>query len=91
LLLDLFFETNSEAIKAMISRSLVFLGDSAEAERLLEFISSEWSDEITYMYTMELMAKLTAGQKTCHFDRIAAGSNFTCEYPIVPFLLDFGI
>jgi HEAT repeat protein len=90
-LLEVFFETRSDATKSMIARSLVFIGDSESAKELLEFISSKWSSEITYMYTMELIASLVSGQKAPFLDRMAAGSNFTCEYPIVPYLLEFGV
>ncbi len=35
------------------------------------------------MFCMEVTSKLLAGQKIPYLDRVAAGSNFSSEFPIV--------
>jgi len=90
-LLDLLLSSKNEASQAMAARSLVYLGDAAVVENLLEFISTKNSDEITYLYCIELIAKLVMDHKTPYFDRVASCSNYTCEYPIISDILDYGV
>ena len=87
----LLLTTNVEATKAMAARSLVYLGNWRVVERLLDRIESRKLDELTTLYCMDLVSRLVTGQKVPHFDRMAACSNMSCEYPIVADLLDFGI
>lgn len=88
---DLLLNCYSESSKAMASRSLTYLGGGRVAARLLDFISTRPSDEVTYMYCMELIAKLVMGHRAPLMDRLARGSNYTSEFPIVGDLLDYGI
>lgn len=91
LLTDIFLKTRCEATKMMTSRSLVYLGGMDTVEELLDFVATQLSDEMTYQYCLDLISKILVGQKIPYLDRVAASSNFACEFPIVPYLLDFGI
>ncbi len=90
-MVELLLTTNCEATKAMASRCLTFLGDGKVAERLLEFLNTTRSDEMTYMYCMELLSKLVMGRKIPYLARLAIGSNYGSEFSVVADLLEFGI
>jgi len=84
----------SETTKAMASRSLVHMGNnlvaSMTARRILDFVATKTSDEITYMYLLDLLA--TFATRPCEFriDRVAGGSNYLCEHPVMVYLVNFG-
>ena len=88
---ELLLESRSEASKAMAARSLALVGNHETASSLLDFINTTPSDDVTYRYTMDLISRLIMEQKIPYCDRVASFSNYTCEFPIVTFLLDFGV
>lgn len=88
---ELLLASRSEASKAMAARSLALLAGYETAASLLDFIKTTPSDDVTYRYTMDLISRLIMEQKIPFCDRVASYSNYTCEFPIVTFLLDFGV
>jgi len=90
-LLELLWDSKDEASKAMAARCLLYLGDEIVVEKLLEFISTKHSNETTYLYCLELIAKMVMEHKCPFVERIANSSNFTCESPLVPTILDIGV
>ncbi len=90
-LLSVLLNDNNEATVAMAAKSLTYLGDLSVARSLLDFLNKEWSNEMTYMYVMELLSKILTGQKAPFLDPVAMGSNHLNEFPIIQVLLDFGI
>jgi len=89
--MELLFNSKSDGVKATASKTLVVLGNRKAVEKLFEFINSAGSDELTYSFCIDLISKLVMGQKTSYLDRVAASSNYTCEFPIVSYLLESGI
>jgi len=83
--------SNSESTKTMAAKSLIFLGDTGVVKRLLEYITTKSSDELTYMLCFEVISRLIMSQKAPYLDRVAADSNYANEFPIVEELLSFGI
>jgi len=88
---SLLFDDQNEATVAMAAKSLTYLGDLNVARSLLDFLNKRWSNEMTYMYVMELLSKILSEQKTPFLDPVATGSNHLNEFPVVQVLLDFGI
>ncbi|MFH2000308.1 MAG: hypothetical protein ABIK28_11545, partial [Planctomycetota bacterium] len=48
-------------------------------------------DDLTLSHFVHLSSKLLSGRLAPYLDRLASGSNFACEYPLVGYLLNFGI
>ncbi len=90
-LMDMLITTNSDSARNMAARSLVFLGDVRVVKRLVEYVNTQSTEEVTCMRCMEIVSKLVTGQKKPFMDRIAAGSNPACEFPIITSLLNFSI
>lgn len=90
-LVDMLVTTNSDSARNMAARSLVFLGDARVVKRLVEYVNTQSTEEVTCMRCMEIVSKLVTGQKKPFMDRIAAGSNPACEFPIMASLLNFSI
>jgi len=82
---------NNEGSKAIAARCLIHLGDLNTAKQLLDFINTKSSDENSYKYCIDLISKITTNQKTLLLDKVAVCSNYNCEFPIVSYLLGFGI
>ena len=90
-LVDVLTTTNSDSVRNMAARSLVFLGDVRVVKRLIEYVNTQSTEEVTCMRCMEIVSKLVTGKMEPFMDRIAAGSNPACEFPIVASLLNFSI
>jgi hypothetical protein len=90
-MLDLLTGPCSEATKAMISRSVVHLSDPRAPEELYGFVTTQISDQITYMICLDALSKLAAGGPHFLLDRVAAGSNACSEFRTMADLLHFGI
>jgi len=90
-LTDMLITTKSDSARNMAARSLVFLGDVRVVKRLVEYVNTRSTEEVTCMRCMEIVSKLVTGQKTPFMDRIAAGSNPACEFPIITSLLNYSI
>jgi len=93
-LLDRLICETSETTKAMASRSLVHMGNNLVASmisrRILDFVSTKTSDEITYMYLLDLVSSFAARRSEFCLDRLASGSNYFCEHPVMVYLVNFG-
>lgn len=70
---------------------LGFIGDATIAENLIEDMNTLELDDITLSHCSNLTSKLFSGRTAPYLEREAAGSNFASEYPLVGYLLDFGI
>jgi len=93
-LLDRLICETSETTKAMASRSLVYMGNnlvaSMTSRRILDFVSAKTSDEITYMYLLDLLASFAARRHEYGLDRLIEGSNYLCEHPVMAYLVNLG-
>jgi hypothetical protein len=93
-LLDRLICETSETTKAMASRSLVHMGNnlvaSMTSRRIIDFLSTKYSDEITYMYMLDLLATFAARKSEFCMDRLAGGSNYLCTHPVMVYLVNFG-
>jgi len=90
-LTDLLLTTKSLGVMVVASRGLLWLGADEEIDRLLDFLATTRSKEGTYMAVITLLSKLAVGQKIPFLGRVAARSNYSCEYPVVASLLENGI
>ncbi len=90
-LIKLFLTTKNETTKRMTSICLVYLGDLYVANQLLEHLVQNETDEMTSAYCMELISKVITGYKVSRLKRIAAQSNYACEFPLMWYLFDFDV
>jgi HEAT repeat protein len=90
-LLDILIESKNDAIKAFVSMSLGFMGDIHVVERIQESINKTALDDLTLLHLIRLSCKLLSGRTSPYLDRVASGSNFAHEFPLVANLLEFGI
>jgi HEAT repeat protein len=91
-LVDLILETNNDSTKAFVTLSLSFMADLDTLEAVHEIMrANDGLDDLTLSHLVHLIAKVLSGRAVPYLDRVASGSNFACEYPLVKYLLDFGI
>ena len=90
-LIDFLSTSNNLSVKMISCRGLMWLGADEEIDRLLDFLATTRSKEGTYMAVITLLSKLAVGQKIPFLGRVAARSNYSCEYPVVASLLENGI
>ena len=90
-LVDLLLNSQSDATKSFVSLSLGYMGDISIVKKLLDEIMDEQRDDLTRMHCIHVCTKLLSGWTKPYMERVAAGSNFACEYPMMSYLLDFGI
>jgi len=90
-LVDLLVQSDNDATKSFVALSLAFMGDPAIVEKILDAMNRYKLDDLTLAHCVHLTAKLLSGRPAPYLDRLAQGSNFACEYPILGYLLDFGI
>jgi len=84
-------ESKNDSTKGFIALSLGFMGDISIVDRLHTEIQKGHLDDLTLQHCVHLVAKLLSGRPRPYLDRLAAGSNFAGEFPMVEYLLDFGI
>jgi HEAT repeat protein len=91
-LIDLLMESSNDSTKAFVTLSLSFMADLETIEKIHEVMrENDDLDDLTLSHLVHLTAKVLSGRAVPYLDRVAAGSNFACEYPLVKYLLDFGI
>lgn len=90
-MVTLLLSSDNDTSKTFIALSLGYMADITVVEEMLAPISEAYRDELTRMHCMHVTSKLLSGWTKPYLERIAAGSNFACEYPMVRYLLDFGI
>ena len=90
-LVDLLIRSGNDTTKSFVALALSHMGDPAIVERVLHAMERYTLDDLTQAHCVQLTAKLLSGRPTPYLDRLSADSNFACEYPIVGYLLDFGI
>jgi HEAT repeat protein len=90
-LVDMLINSDNDAIKAFVSMSLGFMGDVRVVEAIQREINKSALDDLTLLHCIRLSCKLLSGRVTPYLDRVAAGSNFAAEFPMVGTLLEMGI
>jgi HEAT repeat protein len=90
-LIDLLIHSPNDSIKTFASLSLAFMGDIRIVEDLNERLAGENLDELTRAHCLKLCARLLSGRTAPYLEPLAAGSNFASEFPMVGYLLDFGL
>lgn len=90
-LVNLLLNTTSDVTKSFVSLSLSYMGEMNVIKDLLAPMQEAARDDLTRMYCVQLTTKLLSGWTKPYLERLAAGSNFACEYPVVAYLLEFGI
>lgn len=90
-LIELLIHSPSDSIKGFAALSLAFMGDIRIVEELSTRLGSEDMDELTRSHCIKLGARLLSGRTAPYLEPLAAGSNFASEYPLVGYLLEFGL
>ncbi len=91
-LVDIFLTSNNDATKAFVSLSLAYMGDVRIVTKIFEAMErGNDLDDLTMLHCMRLVSKLISGRTSPFLDRLAEGSNLANEYPMVEYLLEFGI
>lgn len=88
---NLLLNTTSDVTKSFVSLSLSYMGEPSIVQDLLAPMEEAARDDLTRMYCVQLTTKLLSRWTKPYLERLAAGSNFACEYPVVAYLLEFGI
>ncbi|MEW6745500.1 MAG: HEAT repeat domain-containing protein [Planctomycetota bacterium] len=84
-------ESPNVATKTMISRSLEWMGDPSVVELVLDNLADGGLDNYTKTASICLLSRILSSQTRPYVVRIAAFTNFACEYPVVRQLLNIGI
>lgn len=90
-LADLMIHSSSMVVKSMISWSLMYMGDPRTIDIVLDSLNHDDLDVHTSTVSICLLSRLLSSQTKRFMDRIAAFSNFACEFPIVEELLNSSI
>ncbi|MHC4946587.1 MAG: HEAT repeat domain-containing protein [Planctomycetota bacterium] len=90
-LAELMISSPSATVKSMISWSLMYMGDTRTVDIILEALDNEGLDVHTSVVSICLLSRLLSSQTKRYMDRLAAFSNFACEFPIVGELLNSSI
>jgi HEAT repeat protein len=90
-LIALLLDSTDDSTKGFVALSLGLMGEIKVVDRMNETLKEGALDDITLQHCLHLTCKLLSGLVTPYLDRLAAGSNFASEYPMVGYLLDFGI
>ncbi|MBU0755524.1 MAG: HEAT repeat domain-containing protein, partial [Planctomycetes bacterium] len=90
-LIDFLIESDNDTTKAFVALSLAYMGDLQIVDQIHNIMQMTPLDDLTLSYCISLSTRLLSGQPKPYLSRVAAGSNFACEYPMVSYLLDFGL
>jgi HEAT repeat protein len=90
-IVTLLLESSNDTTKVFAALSLSFMGDLRIAETILEKMEVGDLDDLTTLHCAQLLSKLLSGKTAPYLERVAAGSNFASEYPLVGYLLNFDI
>jgi HEAT repeat protein len=90
-LTEVLLTSSNDSTKSFVALSLAFMGDYRIVEDIHYTLIEKELDDLTLSHCVHLTAKLLSGRILPYLDRLAAGSNFACEYPLVAELLDYGI
>ena len=90
-LVELLIASPSDSIKSFAALSLGFMGDMGIVEDVHERMEGGKLDDLTTAYCIRLMSRLLSGRTAPYLEPLAAGSNFASEFPLVDYLLNFGI
>jgi HEAT repeat protein len=90
-MMEVLLTSTNDGTKAFVALSLAFMGDLQSVEIIHNTLIEKELDDLTLSHCVHLTSKLLSGRILPYLDRLAAGSNFACEYPLVADLLDYGL
>jgi HEAT repeat protein len=90
-LIALLLHSTNDSTKGFLALSLSLMGDFRVVDKMHETIHESILDDITLQHCVHLASKMLSGLTAPYLDRLAVGSNFASEFPLVQYLLDFGI
>jgi HEAT repeat protein len=90
-LIEILLTSNNDTTKTFVSMSLSFMGDIRVVDKIHDVLSNRELDDLTAAHFIDLTTKVLSGRPEPYLKHVAEGSNFACEYPLVAYLLEFGI
>lgn len=90
-LVEMLYTTNNDATQSFIALSLCFMADVRIIDMIHDAMVNKPMDDVTMLHCIHVVSKLLSGYVAPYLDPLARGSNFATEYPLVGYLLDFGV
>lgn len=90
-MIEILMTSKNDTTQSFMSMSLSYMADLDIVDKIHNILSKESPDDLTLMHCITTTTKLLGGDPMPYLNRLAAGSNFACEYPLVAYLLEFTI